>query len=208
MARSQLDTPGEDVVVHSFTNLYGCSIGDGTRVGTFVEIQRGARIGAACKIQSHTFICDGVEIGDRVLIGHGVLFVNDKFPKATTERGDLKRGEDWTLLRVRVEDDAAIGSGAVILGGVTIGAGALVGAGAVVTRDVPAGEVYQPIEASKGELGWYLISDGTGTPWRSKIRSPSFVNLQGLSRILEGAMISDVVAIIGSLDPIMGEADK
>ena len=138
---------GDGVVVMPFTNLYDCSIGEQTRVGPFVEIQGGAVVGARCKIQSHTFICDGVEIGDRVLIGHGVLFVNDKFPKATTERGDLKRGEDWTLLRVRVEDDAAIGSGAVILGGVTIGAGALVGAGAVVTRDVPAGEVVAGVPA-------------------------------------------------------------
>lgn len=130
-----------------FTNLYECSIGDGTRVGPFVEIQRGATVGARCKIQSHTFICDGVEIGDRVFIGHGVMFVNDKFPKATNERGELAGEEDWTLLRVRVEDGATIGSGAIILGGVTIGAGALVGAGAVVTRDVSAGEVVAGIPA-------------------------------------------------------------
>jgi acetyltransferase-like isoleucine patch superfamily enzyme len=127
---------GENVVVHPFTNLYGCRIGDNTRIGPFVEVQRGAVIGAYCKIQSHTFICDGVTIEDRVFIGHGVMFVNDKFPRATAESGELQSDEDWTLLPTRVEGGAAIGSGAVILGGVTIGAGSLVGAGAVVTRDV------------------------------------------------------------------------
>lgn len=130
---------GRDVVVHSFTNLYGCMIGDGTRVGTFVEIQRGAAIGARCKIQSHTFICDGVRIGDGVFVGHGVTFVNDKRPRATTPDGALQGEQDWKLLETVVEDGASIGSGAVILGGVRVGTGALVGAGAVVTRDVPPG---------------------------------------------------------------------
>ena len=130
---------GEGVIVQSFTNLYGCELGDGTRVGPFVEIQRGARIGARCKIQSHAFICDGVRIGDRVFVGHGVMFVNDKRPKATAEGGELQTEADWELLETNVEDEASIGSGAVILGGVTIGKGALVGAGAVVTRDVPPG---------------------------------------------------------------------
>jgi acetyltransferase-like isoleucine patch superfamily enzyme len=130
---------GDGVVVHSFTNLYGCAIGDGTRVGTFVEIQRGARIGSHCKVQSHTFICDGVRIGDRVFVGHGVTFVNDKRPHATTDDGALQTDDDWELIETFVEDDASIGSGAVILGGVRIGSGALVGAGAVVTRDVAAG---------------------------------------------------------------------
>jgi UDP-2-acetamido-3-amino-2,3-dideoxy-glucuronate N-acetyltransferase len=130
---------GDGVVVQSFTNLYGCSIGDGTRVGPFVEIQRGARIGARCKIQSHAFICDGVRIGDRVFVGHGVMFVNDKRPRATGTGGALQTDADWALLETHVEDGASIGSGAVILGGVRIGGGALVGAGAVVTRDVPAG---------------------------------------------------------------------
>jgi UDP-2-acetamido-3-amino-2,3-dideoxy-glucuronate N-acetyltransferase len=127
---------GAGVVVHAFTNLYGCTIGDGTRIGTFVEIQRGAVIGARCKVQSHTFICDGVTIGDGVFVGHGVLFVNDKRPAATANGGTLQTEDDWTLLRTVVEDGASLGSGAVILGGVTIGAGALVGAGAVVTGDV------------------------------------------------------------------------
>jgi acetyltransferase-like isoleucine patch superfamily enzyme len=132
---------GQGVVVQSFTNLYGCTIGDETRIGPFVEIQRGATIGARCKVQSHSFICDGVEIGDRVFIGHGVVFINDKYPRSATDGGALKTDADWTLLATHVEDDAAIGSGAVLLGGVRVGAGALVGAGAVVTRDVPPGEI-------------------------------------------------------------------
>ena len=131
---------GEDVVVQAFTNLYGCRIGDRTRVGTFVEIQRGVVVGADCKIQSHSFICDGVEIGDEVFVGHGVVFVNDKRPRATNEDGQLQTEADWTLLRTVVERRASLGSGAVILGGLRIGEGALVGAGAVVTRDVPPGE--------------------------------------------------------------------
>ena len=130
---------GRDVVVQSFTNLYGCAIGDRTRVGPFVEIQRGAEIGSACKIQSHTFICDGVRIGDRVFVGHGVTFVNDRRPRATGDGGELQTEADWELLETVVEDEASIGSGAVVLGGVRIGTGAMVGAGAVVTRDVAPG---------------------------------------------------------------------
>ena len=132
---------GTGVIVQAFTNLYGCSIGDETRIGTFVEVQRGASIGRRCKIQSHTFICDGVEIGDEVFVGHGVMFINDLNPRASTESGELKTGDDWELARTYVEDRAAIGSGAVILGGVRIGSGSLVGAGAVVTRDVAPGAV-------------------------------------------------------------------
>jgi UDP-2-acetamido-3-amino-2,3-dideoxy-glucuronate N-acetyltransferase len=132
---------GENVVVQPFTNLYGCRIGDNTRIGPFVEVQRGAAIGANCKVQSHTFICDGVTIEDEVLVGHGVMFVNDKFPRATGKSGELQKDEEWRLLPTRVERGAAIGSGAVILGGVIIGAGCLVGAGAVVTRDVAPNEI-------------------------------------------------------------------
>ena len=128
---------GEGVTVFSFTNLYGCTVGDRTRVGAFVEIQRGARIGSDCKVQSHSFICDGVRIGNGVFIGHGVMFINDKRPRVLTPDGRAQTSADWELLEVVVEDGAAIGSGAVILGGVCIGAGALVGAGAVVTDDVP-----------------------------------------------------------------------
>ncbi len=138
---------GNDVVVQSFTNLYGCRIGDRTRVGPFVEIQRGASVGADCKLQSHTFVCDGVEIGDRVFVGHGVMFVNDKRPRATTPDGALQTDADWTLLRTVVRDGASIGSGAVILGGVEIGAGALVGSGAVVTRDVAPGQTVAGVPA-------------------------------------------------------------
>lgn len=132
---------GKDVVVHSFTNLYGCSIADGSRIGPFVEIQRGVTIGARCKISSHSFICTGVDIGDEVFVGHGVVFVNDKYPRSVNEVGELQTEADWTLLRTTVEDGAAIGSGAVILGGVTVGARAVVGAGAIVTRDVAAGTI-------------------------------------------------------------------
>ena len=138
---------GERVVVHAFTNLYGCRIGDETRVGPFVEIQRGAIVGARCKIQSHAFICDGVELGDGVFVGHGAVFVNDKTPRAATSSGSLVGSADWTLLRIHVEDGASIGSGAIVIGGVTIGARALIGAGAVVTRDVPAGETVAGVPA-------------------------------------------------------------
>jgi UDP-2-acetamido-3-amino-2,3-dideoxy-glucuronate N-acetyltransferase len=131
---------GENVVVESFTNLYGCRIGENTHVGPFVEIQRGAIVGARCKIQSHAFICDGVEIGDEVFVGHGTVFINDLFPRATTERGALQTEDDWQLVRTVVERRAALGSGAVILAGVRIGEEALVGAGAVVTRDVSPGQ--------------------------------------------------------------------
>jgi UDP-2-acetamido-3-amino-2,3-dideoxy-glucuronate N-acetyltransferase len=128
---------GTDVVVGPFTNLYGCTIGDETRIGPFVEIQRGARIGARCKVQSHTFVCEGVTVEDEVFVGHGVMFVNDKFPRATKSDGSLQTGEDWQLLETVVERGASLGSGAIVLGGVRVGAGAIVGAGAVVTRDVP-----------------------------------------------------------------------
>jgi UDP-2-acetamido-3-amino-2,3-dideoxy-glucuronate N-acetyltransferase len=138
---------GADVVVGPFTNLYGCRIGALTRVGPFVEIQRGVVIGARCKIQSHSFICTGVELEDEVFVGHGTMFINDKFPAATTEGGALKTDENWELIRTSVERGAALGSGVVVLGGVRVGAGALVGAGAVVTRDVPPGQVVAGVPA-------------------------------------------------------------
>ena len=131
---------GQEVVVQAFANLYGCTIGSHTRVGPFVEIQRGVRIGERCKIQSHTFICTGVEIHDRVFVGHGVMFINDRRPRATRADGTLQTDDDWPLEPTVVEGEAAIGSGAVLLGGVTIGNGAVVGAGAVVTHDVGPGE--------------------------------------------------------------------
>jgi acetyltransferase-like isoleucine patch superfamily enzyme len=126
---------GRGVVVQAFVNLYGCEIGDESRIGTFVEVQTGVSIGARCKIQSHTFICTGVTIRDEVFVGHGVMFINDKVPRATAD-GAVQTQDDWELLETVVETGASIGSGAVILGGVTIGEAAVVGAGAVVTRDV------------------------------------------------------------------------
>ena len=128
---------GADVVVFSFTNLYGCSIGDRSRIGVFVEVQRGAEIGADCKIQSHSFICDGVRIEDEVFVGHGVMFVNDKRPRVLNEAGEPQTEEDWTMEPIVIGRGAAIGTGAIIVGPVRVGAGAMVGAGAVVTRDVP-----------------------------------------------------------------------
>ncbi len=128
---------GNGVRLVGFVNLYGCEIGDESRIGTFVEIQRGARIGRRCKISSHTFICEGVDIGDNVFVGHGVMFINDSHPRACNADGSLQTGDDWQCQKTRVENGASIGTGATILGGVTIGANALVGAGSVVTRDVP-----------------------------------------------------------------------
>jgi UDP-2-acetamido-3-amino-2,3-dideoxy-glucuronate N-acetyltransferase len=138
---------GDNVIVSSFTNLYGCRIGDETRIGPFVEIQRDAVIGARCKIQSHAFICTGVTIEDEVFVGHGALFINDMVPRATSELGALKTDDDWELVRTVVEHGAALGSGAVVLGGIRIGAGALVGAGAVVTRDITPGETVAGVPA-------------------------------------------------------------
>lgn len=132
---------GRDVRIPGFVNLYGCRIGDETLIGTFVEIQRGAVVGRRCKVQSHTFICEGVTIEDEVFVGHHVCFVNDRHPRATNEDGTLKGAADWVLETTTVRRGASIGSGAVILSGVEIGAGALIGAGAVVTRDVPPGAV-------------------------------------------------------------------
>lgn len=138
---------GTGVVVRSFTNLYGCAVGDDTQIGTFVEIQRGASIGRRCKIQSHSFICDGVRIDDEVFVGHGVVFINDKFPRATTDDGALQSGDDWELMPTTIGRRASIGSGAVILGGISVGEAATIGAGAVVTRDVAPGETVAGVPA-------------------------------------------------------------
>jgi len=139
---------GRDVTIHhsDLVNLYGCSIGDGTRIGAFVEIQKNATVGARCKISSHTFICEGVEIEDEVFVGHGVMFINDPYPRATSE-GVLQTEVDWKVVPTRVRRGASIGSGAVIMCGVTIGERALVGAGAVVTHDVPADAVVAGVPA-------------------------------------------------------------
>lgn len=128
---------GNGVKLFSFVNLYGCEIGDNTRIGTFVEIQKGARIGANCKISSHTFICEGVTIEDGVFIGHGVTFINDLYPRAVTGDGALQTEADWKCIPTVVRKGASIGSGSTVLAGITIGQGAMVGAGSVVTHDVP-----------------------------------------------------------------------
>ena len=130
---------GRDVKIHHFVNLYGCEIGDGSSIGSFVEIQKGARVGRNCKISTHSFICEGVFIEDEVFIGHGVVFINDKYPRATNEGGALQTEADWHVVTTRVKHGASIGSNATIMCGVTIGERATVGAGAVVTKDVPAG---------------------------------------------------------------------
>jgi UDP-2-acetamido-3-amino-2,3-dideoxy-glucuronate N-acetyltransferase len=130
---------GRNVVIHNFVNLYGCEIGDETRIGSFVEIQKRARVGCRCKISSHSFICEGVTIEDEVFVGHGVVFINDKVPRATTSEGRLQTDDDWKAVPTIVKRGASIGSGAKILCGVTIGENAVVGAGAVVTKDVDAG---------------------------------------------------------------------
>ncbi|HID77278.1 MAG TPA: N-acetyltransferase [Planctomycetaceae bacterium] len=128
---------GEGVVVRHFVNLYGCRIGEGTKIGTFVEIQRGVTIGRNCKVSSHTFICEGVTIEDGVFVGHNVTFVNDRYPRATTPEGKLQGDEDWECVPTVVRRGASIGSGVTLLCGITVGEGAVVGAGSVVTRDVP-----------------------------------------------------------------------
>lgn len=130
---------GQGVTIHHFVNLYGCEIGDGTKIGSFVEIQKGVLVGRNCKVSSHTFICEGVTIEDEVFIGHGVNFINDKYPRATTADGALQSDADWEVVPTVVRRGASIGSGTTILCGVIIGDRAIIGAGAVVTKDVPAG---------------------------------------------------------------------
>ena len=130
-------TLGKDVKLAKFINLYGCDIGDETKIGAFVEIQKNARVGRRCKISSHTFICEGVTIEDHVFIGHGVMFINDSYPRATTPNGELQTAADWKVEHTIVKKGASIGTGATVLASVTIGERAIVGAGSVVTRDVP-----------------------------------------------------------------------
>ena len=132
---------GKGVRIFGFTNLYGCEIGDDVKIGTFVEIQKGAKIGNRCKISSHTFICEGVTIEDEVFVGHGVTFTNDLFPRATNPDGSLQTASDWTCVKTHVKRGVAIGSGATLLCGITIGEGATIGAGSMVTKDVPPGAV-------------------------------------------------------------------
>jgi acetyltransferase-like isoleucine patch superfamily enzyme len=132
---------GKGVRIFGFTNLYGCEIGDDTKIGTFVEIQKGAKVGSRCKISSHTFICEGVTIEDEVFVGHGVMFTNDRYPRATNADGSLQTDADWKCLKTLVRRRATIGSGVTLLCGITVGEGATIGAGSVVTKDVPAGAV-------------------------------------------------------------------
>jgi acetyltransferase-like isoleucine patch superfamily enzyme len=132
---------GRNVRISGFVNLYGCEIGDETKIGAFVEVQKGARIGPRCKISSHTFICEGVTIEEGVFVGHNVTFINDRYPRATTANGRLKTEADWRCDRTLIKRGASIGSGATLLGGITVGENAIVGAGSVVTKDVPANAI-------------------------------------------------------------------
>jgi acetyltransferase-like isoleucine patch superfamily enzyme len=150
---------GEDVKLSRFINLYGCEVGDRTKIGAFVEIQKNARVGKNCKISSHTFICEGVTIEDNVFVGHGVMFINDSFPRATTSNGALQTEQDWKVEPTLIRRGASIGSGATILANVTIGEHALIGAGSVVTRDVPANAVVAGCPARLLRF----IENGAGT---------------------------------------------
>jgi acetyltransferase-like isoleucine patch superfamily enzyme len=132
---------GKDVKIYDFVNLYGCEIGDNTKIGTFVEIQKGAKIGKNCKVSSHTFICEGVTIEDNVFIGHNVTFINDLYPRATTEEGQLQNDNDWVCVPTLVKEGVSIGSSVTLLCGVTVGENAIIGAGSVVVRDVPSNTV-------------------------------------------------------------------
>jgi UDP-2-acetamido-3-amino-2,3-dideoxy-glucuronate N-acetyltransferase len=151
---------GKDVKIYDFVNLYGCEIGDNTRIGTFVEIQKGAKIGKNCKIQSHTFICEGVTIEDNVFISHNVTFINDRFPRATTADGRVQTEADWVCVPTLVRRGASIGSSATLLCGITVGENAIIGAGSVVTKDVPANAVVagNPAKVIR------RISDADGRP--------------------------------------------
>ncbi|WP_036303844.1 acyltransferase [Methylomicrobium agile] len=165
---------GEEVAIYhpQFVNLYGCTIGEGSKIGTFVEIQKGVTVGARCKISSHTFICEGVDIEDGVFVGHGVMFTNDMYPKSVNPDGGLQTEADWEVVRTRVKTRAAIGSNATILCGVTIGEGALIGAGAVVTRDVPDYAVVAGVPAR-------VIAD-------ARTRDPRYKASGGFAQALSG----------------------
>jgi UDP-2-acetamido-3-amino-2,3-dideoxy-glucuronate N-acetyltransferase len=132
---------GKNVHIYNFTNLYGCEIGDDVKIGTFVEIQKGAKIGNRCKISSHSFICEGVTLEDEVFIGHNVVFTNDRYPRATTENGELQTDADWECIPTLIKRGVSIGSGAVLLCGITVGENAMIGAGSVVTKNVPPGAI-------------------------------------------------------------------
>jgi acetyltransferase-like isoleucine patch superfamily enzyme len=151
---------GKDVKLSQFVNLYGCEVGDGTKVGAFVEIQKNAKVGARCKISSHTFVCEGVTIEDNVFVGHNVAFINDSYPRATSEGGELQTEKDWKVETTLVKKGASIGSGATILANVTIGENALVGAGSVVIKDVPADSIVAGNPAR-------ILRSGASVAWRA-----------------------------------------
>jgi len=148
---------GKDVKLSAFVNLYGCEIGDETKIGAFVEIQKNAKIGSRCKISSHTFICEGVTIEDNVFVGHGVTFVNDSYPRATAATGQLQTEADWKVEQTLVKKGASIGSGATVLANLTVGENAIVGAGSVVTKDVPAGAI---VAGNPARLLRFIMEDG------------------------------------------------
>jgi acetyltransferase-like isoleucine patch superfamily enzyme len=147
---------GKDVKLARFINLYGCEVGDDTKIGAFVEIQKGATVGCRCKISSHTFVCEGVTIEDQVFIGHGVTFINDIYPRATRDDGELQTADDWTVVPTRVKKGASVGSGATILANIVIGENAIVGAGSVVTRDVPPNAI---VAGNPAKILRYLPDD-------------------------------------------------
>jgi len=140
---------GKDVKMFSFVNLYGCEIGDRTKIGAFVEIQKGVKVGMDCKISSHTFICEGVTIQDRVFVGHNVTFINDKYPRSTNPDGSLQSETDWNVVPTLIKEGASIGSSSTILCGITIGKNAIIGAGAVVTKDVPDNSIFAGVPAKQ-----------------------------------------------------------
>lgn len=152
---------GKAVKLSKFINLYGCEVGDNTKIGAFVEIQKNAKVGKNCKISSHTFICEGVTIEDNVFVGHGVVFINDSYPRATTANGELQTENDWHVETTQVKRGASIGSGATILANVSIGENALVGAGSVVTHDIPSGAV---VAGNPARLLRIIESSTTGAP--------------------------------------------
>jgi UDP-2-acetamido-3-amino-2,3-dideoxy-glucuronate N-acetyltransferase len=158
---------GRNVRIYDFANLYGCEIGDDVRIGAFVEIQKGAKIGSRCKISSHTFICEGVTLEDEVFVGHHVVFTNDLYPRATTEAGQVQTGADWECIGTLVKRGASIGSGAVLLCGITVGERAVIGAGSVVTRDVPPGVIVAGNPARVIRMAGKNGKRGSedGSPW-------------------------------------------